>query len=612
MNSVGESALSSERSAIPASTRRTDPQHAHGRQRDRHADLAAPTRTAARSPATAFTARTSSGSETLLTTHRRRDALDRRRPHERHDLLLQAERAERASARAASPRRALRHARDRCPAPDARRGDGGKRERGALVDGARPRTAARRSPGTASTGRRAAAAETLLTTLGLVTATPTRAHERDDLLLQGDRAERRRRGRARRASVPPRPPRQRPSRTRRRSTRATAGNGSVALSWTTPAANGSALTGYRIYRSTASGAETLLTTLGKSTASPTPASRTAPPTTTRSPRVNGVGESALSGERSATPATAPSAPDAQLRDRRQRQRRAHLDAPAANGGAAHRLPGLPLHHSGAETLLTTLGNVNSYTDTSLTNGTTYYYKVSAVNALGEGGLSNERSATPHARRPLPARRPSTARRPATATSASPGRPRRQRRLRDHRLPLYRSHQQRQRDPPHARSATSPATPTPGSPTAPPTTTRSPPLNAVGESGLSNERSATPAAPATVPGAPTLDSATAGNGSVSLAWTRPVRTAAPRSPATASTAPPAAAPRPCSPRSATSTATPTPAVTNGTTYYYKVTALNARRRKRPLQRALGARRPRPRPSPAHPASTPPPPATAASP
>ncbi len=38
--------------------------------------------------------------------------------------------------------------------------------------------------------------------------------------------------------------------------------------------------------------------------------------------------------------------------------------------------------------------VTSYLDTGLTNGTTYYYKISAVNSFGEGGLSTEVSATP--------------------------------------------------------------------------------------------------------------------------------------------------------------------------------------------------------------------------
>ena len=38
--------------------------------------------------------------------------------------------------------------------------------------------------------------------------------------------------------------------------------------------------------------------------------------------------------------------------------------------------------SGGETLLTTLGAVLTYTDTAVSGGATYYYKVSAVNAVG--------------------------------------------------------------------------------------------------------------------------------------------------------------------------------------------------------------------------------------
>jgi hypothetical protein len=55
----------------------------------------------------------------------------------------------------------------------------------------------------------------------------------------------------------------------------------------------------------------------------------------------------------------------------------------------------------------------SYHDTGLTNGQTYYYKVSAKNAVGEGALSSETSATPQPPPPVPPSAP-------TLTSATPG------------------------------------------------------------------------------------------------------------------------------------------------------------------------------------------------
>jgi len=45
--------------------------------------------------------------------------------------------------------------------------------------------------------------------------------------------------------------------------------------------------------------------------------------------------------------------------------------------------------------------VTAYSDTAVSNGTTYYYQVSAVNAIGEGSRSTERSATPVAPASVP-------------------------------------------------------------------------------------------------------------------------------------------------------------------------------------------------------------------
>jgi len=52
--------------------------------------------------------------------------------------------------------------------------------------------------------------------------------------------------------------------------------------------------------------------------------------------------------------------------------------------------------SGAETFLASAGTTANYIDTSVTNGLTYYYAVTAVNSVGESARSNEASAIPSA------------------------------------------------------------------------------------------------------------------------------------------------------------------------------------------------------------------------
>jgi Putative Ig domain/Fibronectin type III domain len=72
-------------------------------------------------------------------------------------------------------------------------------------------------------------------------------------------------------------------------------------------------------------------------------------------------------------------------------------APSFDGGSS--LTGYRIHRGtspGGETFLESVGTGTSFTDATAANGTTYYYKVSAENALGEGPRSNEAQATPAA------------------------------------------------------------------------------------------------------------------------------------------------------------------------------------------------------------------------
>lgn len=70
-------------------------------------------------------------------------------------------------------------------------------------------------------------------------------------------------------------------------------------------------------------------------------------------------------------------------------------APSSNGGLAiinyNIYRGTSLDN---EIYLTTVSNILIYSNIGLTNGQPYYYKINAVNGIGEGPLSNEASATP--------------------------------------------------------------------------------------------------------------------------------------------------------------------------------------------------------------------------
>src|SRR3984893_8139329 len=167
---------------------------------------------------------------------------------------------------------------------------------------------------------------------------------------------------------------------------ATAGDAKVTLTW----AASSGATGYNVKRATISGGPyTLL-------ASPTT------PTYVDSSVTNGTayyyvvsslnpGESMNSAEVSATPKVAPPAAPTNLAAT-PGNAVVTLTWTASSGATSYHVKrattnGGPYTQIAAPTS-------TSYTDTSLTNGTTYYYVVSALNAAGESANSAQVSATP--------------------------------------------------------------------------------------------------------------------------------------------------------------------------------------------------------------------------
>ena len=180
------------------------------------------------------------------------------------------------------------------------------------------------------------------------------------------------------------------------SLQATPGNGRVNLTWTAPVSDGgNPIVAYRIYRGTTSGGETFLVEIGNVLSY------------TDSGVINGqtycyvlsaknsIGEGANSTEAMATPVTVPLQPLALQATAGYHLVTLTWAAPSSDGGSA--ITGYRIYRGtsgGSETLLASVGNTSSYTDTGLTAGQAYYYEVAAVNAAGEGAMSSEASATP--------------------------------------------------------------------------------------------------------------------------------------------------------------------------------------------------------------------------
>jgi subtilisin len=173
-------------------------------------------------------------------------------------------------------------------------------------------------------------------------------------------------------------------------TGATGGVGSISLSWNPPASDGgSAITGYQVWRGTASGSESLLTTVGVQQSFVDSSAVDGRTYWYQVAAVNAVGPGPRSNERSASTVVPPSAPTL-LGAPSDGAAILSWTPPDNDGGGA--LTGYRLYRSvdgGAEALLYSAGPTETvYLDGGLTNGVSYRYRVTAVNAAGQGPFSN--------------------------------------------------------------------------------------------------------------------------------------------------------------------------------------------------------------------------------
>jgi predicted phage tail protein len=170
---------------------------------------------------------------------------------------------------------------------------------------------------------------------------------------------------------------------------AVAGHGSITLTWTAPANNGgSAITGYKIYWDAANPPVLNQMESGSTVLSVEVTGLTAGTTYyVTVTAINAAGESVKAVALSAMPYTTPSAPT--LSQPTADGTQVALSW-SANGNGGSSITGYKLYRSGSENgtyeLISSPAGLN-HTDVGLTEGQTYWYKVSAVNAAGEGAKS---------------------------------------------------------------------------------------------------------------------------------------------------------------------------------------------------------------------------------
>ncbi|MEM3396043.1 MAG: fibronectin type III domain-containing protein [Thermoplasmata archaeon] len=190
---------------------------------------------------------------------------------------------------------------------------------------------------------------------------------------------------------PPQPP------TKPLNLRITATYAKVSLVWDPPADDGGTpITNYKIYKGNTSGNETLLATIANITHYTDNTVAIWTEYFYQVSAINSAGEGVRSDELKVlvTGPTPPSEPQNLLVTQQNGSLVLTWLPPLNDGGSA--ITNYRIYRStasGAETPFAVIGNITTYTDTNVTAGTTYYYQVSAINAIGEGNKSNEANAT---------------------------------------------------------------------------------------------------------------------------------------------------------------------------------------------------------------------------
>jgi uncharacterized repeat protein (TIGR01451 family) len=172
---------------------------------------------------------------------------------------------------------------------------------------------------------------------------------------------------------------------------ASSGNATAQVTWLAPYDGGSPITSYRVTPFIGTTAQAFVTVTGN------------PPTTTANltgltngtaytfkvTAINALGSSVFSASsNTVTPAaTVPSAPTLTTATAGNAQVALAWTAPTNNGGSAITSYNVYRSWSGTSAGIA-VGNVTSYTDGGLTNGTSYTYQITAFNAVGESPRSN--------------------------------------------------------------------------------------------------------------------------------------------------------------------------------------------------------------------------------